>query len=116
MNERESTPRSRAASLNLWAPCALSRVIVQKRARHASLPRVRPPLYEILRLPLTRKHVMSLCSTGVLGIVGALIMYLGAREVLSLRLDIGGYVEYILLLAFMVAPVALNGFGWNATY
>ena len=60
-----------------------------------------------IRSSINAQAVMSLCSTGVLGIVGALIMYLGAREVLSHRLDIGGYVEYILLLAFMVAPVAL---------
>jgi subfamily B ATP-binding cassette protein MsbA len=41
----------------------------------------------------------------VLGVVGALIMYLGAKEVAAHRLDVGGYVEYTMLLAFMVAPV-----------
>jgi ABC-type multidrug transport system fused ATPase/permease subunit len=51
--------------------------------------------------------VMSLGSTIVLGVVGALIMFLGAREIMAHRLDVGGYVEYILLLAFMVAPIAL---------
>jgi ABC-type multidrug transport system fused ATPase/permease subunit len=51
---------------------------------------------------------MSLCKTMVLGVVGALIMYLGAREVIAHRLDVGGYVEFILLLAFMVAPVAMS--------
>ncbi|HXC97494.1 MAG TPA: ABC transporter ATP-binding protein [Edaphobacter sp.] len=56
---------------------------------------------------VTAQAVMSLCSTTVLGILGALIMYLGATQVLARRLDVGGYVEYILLLAFMVAPVAL---------
>jgi subfamily B ATP-binding cassette protein MsbA len=56
---------------------------------------------------ITAQAVMSLCSTMVLGIVGALIMYLGAREIMAHRLDVGGYVEYILLLAFMVAPIAL---------
>jgi ABC-type multidrug transport system fused ATPase/permease subunit len=56
---------------------------------------------------ITAQAVMSLCSTMVLGVVGALIMYLGTREVIAHRLDVGGYVEYILLLAFMVAPIAL---------
>ncbi len=56
---------------------------------------------------ITAQAFMSLCSTMVLGIVGALIMYLGARETMAHRLDVGGFVEYILLLAFMVAPVAL---------
>ena len=56
---------------------------------------------------ITIQAMMSLCSTTVLGILGALIMYLSVTEVLAHRLDVGGYVEYILLLAFMVAPVAL---------
>lgn len=56
---------------------------------------------------ITAQAGMSLCSTMVLGFVGALIMYLGVKEVTAHRLDVGGYVEYILLLAFMVAPVAL---------
>jgi subfamily B ATP-binding cassette protein MsbA len=43
----------------------------------------------------------------VLGVVAALIMYLGAREVLAHRLDVGSYIEFILLLAFLVAPIAL---------
>jgi ABC-type multidrug transport system fused ATPase/permease subunit len=56
---------------------------------------------------ITAQAAMSLSSTMVLGIVGALIMYLGTREIMAHRLDVGGYVEYILLLAFMVAPIAL---------
>jgi ABC-type multidrug transport system fused ATPase/permease subunit len=50
---------------------------------------------------------LSLGSTLVLGMVGGLIMYLGAREVKMQRLDVGSYVEFNMLLAFMVAPVAL---------
>src|SRR5665213_1333960 len=46
-------------------------------------------------------------SIAALGVVGALVMYLGARQVLTHRLDIGGYVEFTMLLAFMVAPIAL---------
>ena len=42
----------------------------------------------------------------VLGVVGSLVMYLGAREIGAHRLDVGGYVEYTMLLAFMVAPIA----------
>jgi subfamily B ATP-binding cassette protein MsbA len=52
-------------------------------------------------------NTMSLCSTMVLGVVGGLVMYLGARQVLTHRLDVGAYVEFTMLLAFMVAPVAL---------
>ncbi len=54
---------------------------------------------------LTAQSVMTLSSTLVLGIVGALIMYLGAHENALGRLDVGGYVEYTMLLTFMIAPI-----------
>ncbi len=54
---------------------------------------------------ITAQSLMTLSSTMVLGVVGALIMYLGAKEVAAHRLDVGRYVEYTMLLAFMVAPV-----------
>ncbi len=54
---------------------------------------------------ITAQSLMTLSSTMVLGVVGGLIMYLGAREISAHRLDVGGYVEYTMLLAFMVAPV-----------
>jgi subfamily B ATP-binding cassette protein MsbA len=56
---------------------------------------------------ISAQSFMSLFSTVVLGGVSALVMYLGAREIAAHRLDVGGYVEFILLLAFMVAPIAL---------
>ena len=64
-------------------------------------------LLENITKSITAQSFMSFCSTTILGIVGALVMYIGAREVTSHRLDVGGYVEFILLLAFMVAPIAM---------
>jgi ABC-type multidrug transport system fused ATPase/permease subunit len=64
-------------------------------------------LLENMTRSITAQSFLSLCSTMVLGIVGALIMYLGVREIMAHRLDVGSYVEFTLLLAFMVAPVAL---------
>jgi ABC-type multidrug transport system fused ATPase/permease subunit len=55
---------------------------------------------------LTAQSLMSLASTSVLGVVGALIMFLGAHQVVAGRLTTGGYVTYVAFLAFMVAPVA----------
>ena len=55
---------------------------------------------------LTAQSMMSLASTAVLGVVGALIMYLGAHQVVDGRLTTGGYVTYVMFLAFMIAPVA----------
>jgi ABC-type multidrug transport system fused ATPase/permease subunit len=55
---------------------------------------------------LTAQSMMSLASTAVLGIVGALVMYLGAHQVIAGRLTTGGYVTYVMFLAFMIAPIA----------
>src|SRR6185437_16211708 len=49
---------------------------------------------------LTAQSLMSLASTTVLGLVGALVMYLGAHQVVSAHLTTGGYVTYVMFLAF----------------
>lgn len=54
---------------------------------------------------LTAQSLMSLASTTVLGLVGALVMYLGAHQVVSAHLTTGGYVTYVMFLAFMIAPI-----------
>jgi ABC-type multidrug transport system fused ATPase/permease subunit len=54
---------------------------------------------------LTAQSLMSLASTAVLGVVGALVMYLGAHQVVAGRLTPGGYVTYVMFLAFMIAPI-----------
>ena len=54
---------------------------------------------------LTMTSVLSLASTGVVGLMGSLVMYLGGRAALSNRITTGGYVEYTMFLAFMVAPI-----------
>ena len=54
---------------------------------------------------LTAQSLMTLSSTLVLGVVGGLIMYLGAHENQAGRLNTGHYVEYTMLLAFMIAPI-----------
>ena len=54
---------------------------------------------------LTAQSLMSLASTAVLGVVGGLVMYLGAHENYAGKLTAGGYVTYTLFLAFMIAPI-----------
>ncbi|HZD77144.1 MAG TPA: ABC transporter ATP-binding protein [Acidobacteriaceae bacterium] len=54
---------------------------------------------------LTMTSALSLASTGVVGLMGSLVMYLGGRAALSNRITTGGYVEYTMFLAFMVAPI-----------
>ena len=55
---------------------------------------------------LSAQSFLALLSTTVLGAVGAMIMYLGARQVVSGRLTTGDYVSYVAFLAFMVAPIS----------
>jgi ABC-type multidrug transport system fused ATPase/permease subunit len=54
---------------------------------------------------LTAMSVMSLSSTVLMGVVGAVVMFLGARQVLSGALTLGGYFTYTMFLAFLVAPL-----------
>ncbi|WP_263385167.1 ABC transporter ATP-binding protein [Granulicella arctica] len=54
---------------------------------------------------ITAQSLMSLASTAILGLVGALVMYYGARQVVSGALTTGGYVTYTMFLAFMIAPI-----------
>jgi subfamily B ATP-binding cassette protein MsbA len=54
---------------------------------------------------LTTISLMTLASTVLMGIVGAVIMFLGSRQVLAHKMDIGDFVMYTSLLAFMIAPV-----------
>src|SRR6185312_3096815 len=46
---------------------------------------------------LQAQSLMTLSSTMVLGVVGGLVMYLGAHESAAGRLNVGGYVEYTML-------------------
>ncbi len=55
---------------------------------------------------LTATSIMSLSSTAVLGCVGSLVMYMGAREVVAGHLTVGSYVTYNMFLAVMIMPIA----------
>jgi ABC-type multidrug transport system fused ATPase/permease subunit len=54
---------------------------------------------------LTAMSVMSLSSTVLMGVVGAVVMFLGARQVLSGALTLGGFFTYTMFLGFLVAPL-----------
>ena len=53
---------------------------------------------------ITASSVMSLSSTAVAGIVGALVMLLGAKQMLSGSLTLGNYVTYNIFLLYLIAP------------
>jgi ABC-type multidrug transport system fused ATPase/permease subunit len=54
---------------------------------------------------LTATSVMSLGATMVMGMVGVVVMFVGAREILAGTLTVGSLMLFIAFLAFLVAPV-----------
>ncbi|HZL57427.1 MAG TPA: ABC transporter ATP-binding protein [Bryobacteraceae bacterium] len=58
-----------------------------------------------VRKSLTAMSLMSLSATVIMGIVGALVMYFGTRQIFANTLTLGDYVKFVALLAFLVAPV-----------
>jgi ABC-type multidrug transport system fused ATPase/permease subunit len=54
---------------------------------------------------LTATSVMSLSASLLMGVVGAIIMYVGARQILAGTLTIGGFFTFTLFLGFLIAPM-----------
>jgi ABC-type multidrug transport system fused ATPase/permease subunit len=54
---------------------------------------------------LTTTSVLSLSASALLGVVGAAIMYVGARAILAGELTVGGFFTYTVFLGFLVAPM-----------
>jgi ABC-type multidrug transport system fused ATPase/permease subunit len=65
---------------------------------------VRRLLENVLKT-LTATSVMGLSASMLLGIVGAVIMYVGARQILAGSMTIGGFFTYTLFMGFLIAPV-----------
>jgi subfamily B ATP-binding cassette protein MsbA len=55
---------------------------------------------------LTAMSMMGLISNVVLGVVGATITYMGARQILAGHMTVGQLFSYTMFMGFMVAPVA----------
>jgi ABC-type multidrug transport system fused ATPase/permease subunit len=67
---------------------------------------------------LTAISLMSLSATVLMGVVGALVMYVGARQILATpqTLTLGGFVMFTAFMAFLVAPMfQVVGIGTQVT-
>jgi subfamily B ATP-binding cassette protein MsbA len=65
---------------------------------------------------LTGVSVLSLSATVLLGVVGALVMYVGGRQIQSGALTTGGFFSFMMFLGFLVAPVfQMVGIGTQLT-
>ena len=54
---------------------------------------------------LTATSIMGLSASVLLGVVGAVIMFVGARQILAGSLTVGGFMTYTLFLGYLIAPV-----------
>src|ERR1700683_998355 len=54
---------------------------------------------------LTATSVMGLSASLLLGVVGAVIMFVGAKQILAGVLTIGGFFTYTLFMGFLIAPI-----------
>ncbi|HEY4008674.1 MAG TPA: ABC transporter ATP-binding protein, partial [Acidobacteriaceae bacterium] len=54
---------------------------------------------------LTAQSLMTLSSTVILGVVGVVVMWMGAHLHAAGHLTTGGYFAYVMVLAFMTAPL-----------
>src|SRR5882672_7056563 len=54
---------------------------------------------------LSTMSMMSFSTTALGGVVGALVMLVGARQVLEGKITVGQFMSYTAFLAFMIAPV-----------
>ena len=55
---------------------------------------------------LTAISLMGLSSTMMIGIVSAIIMYMGARQIFGGHMTVGGLFSYTMFMGFLIAPVA----------
>ncbi len=54
---------------------------------------------------LTGVSLMSLAATVLMGVVGAIVMYVGTRQIAAGSLTLGGFITFTAFLAFLVAPI-----------
>ncbi len=54
---------------------------------------------------LTATSVMGLSASVLLGVVGAVIMFVGTKQILAGTLTIGGFFTYTLFMGFLIAPI-----------
>jgi len=62
-------------------------------------------LLDNVRKSMTAMSVMSLSATVLMGIVGAIVMYMGARAMLAGSMSVGNYMKFTAFLITLVAPI-----------
>jgi ABC-type multidrug transport system fused ATPase/permease subunit len=54
---------------------------------------------------LTATSIMSLSSSTLMGVIGAIVMFMGTRQILAGKLTLGGFFTYTMFLGYLAAPL-----------
>ncbi|HZD31037.1 MAG TPA: ABC transporter ATP-binding protein [Candidatus Angelobacter sp.] len=54
---------------------------------------------------LTATSLMSLTSSTLMGVVGAIVMFIGSRQIMAGTLTLGGFFTYTMFLGYLAAPL-----------
>lgn len=54
---------------------------------------------------LTATSVMSLSSSMLMGVIGAIVMFMGTRQILAGKMTLGGFFTYTMFLGYLAAPL-----------
>ncbi|MFZ0704639.1 MAG: ABC transporter ATP-binding protein [Candidatus Korobacteraceae bacterium] len=54
---------------------------------------------------LTATSVMSLSSSMMMGMIGAIVMFMGTRQILAGKMTLGGFFTYTMFLGYLAAPL-----------
>jgi len=76
----------------------------EEREHHVFSLGVERLLQNVFRT-LTATSVMSLSSSTLMGVIGAIVMYMGTRQILAGKLTLGGFFTYTMFLGYLAAPL-----------
>ncbi len=54
---------------------------------------------------LTATSVMSLSSSTLMGVIGAIVMFMGAHQIAAGKMTLGGFFTYTMFLGYLAAPL-----------
>jgi subfamily B ATP-binding cassette protein MsbA len=54
---------------------------------------------------LTATSLMGLSSATLMGVIGAIVMFMGTRQILAGKLTLGGFFTYTMFLGYLAAPL-----------
>ncbi len=98
-------PKSPGDLPNRWAACASLRATTQKQREAGVFATGVERLFAECRSDADRNVGAFLAATAILGIVGAIVMLMGTRQIMAGKITLGDYFTYTMFLASWSPPV-----------